>query len=190
MNITIPPRPGDGRIWQLRDGMYSAAVLVALYPDAKLERRDATPEDLSSHDVIVVDQGGQHDPLADNYDHHQWSPGINCPCAFTLVAEHFLGLKKAEQEELWPWARALSIMDNNGPHVLAQEYGCPDPDPVYAIAMPPGESFMLSQFGSTSVLLPHPMDSEGCLIREILEEVGHSLIQQAEEYKELRDRSP
>jgi hypothetical protein len=185
--MTIVTHPGEPH----RDDLYASAFLLAMYPDATLYRRDATPEDLSSHDVIVVDQGGQHDPLANNFDHHQM---VNDPlhpenpCAFTLVAQHFLGLTKEEQEELWPWARALSIMDNYGPYCLAKVYGGSDPDLVYALAVPPGEGFMLSQFRDTPVLLPHPMDSEGCLVREMLEELGHSLIQQATEYKELRDK--
>ena len=88
---------------------------------ARIERRDPTPEELADHDILVMDVGGQHNPEALNFDHHQLPRDAEPTCAYSLMAE-FLGVRK-DLGELFSWFEPGIVLDSKGPFALAKSFG-------------------------------------------------------------------
>src|SRR3990172_8867726 len=93
----IVTHPGEAH----RDELLAVAVVLGLNRWLPVERRDATQVDLQDPAVIVLDQGGRHDPALSDFDHHQLGRDEPAACTLTLLLGH-LGLL-ATAHELWPW---------------------------------------------------------------------------------------
>lgn len=77
------------------DDVCAVAWMQITGVEAPVERRIPTPEELENPEVMVIDVGGQHDPVHHNYDHHQrggagerWDVGVPY-AAFGLVYDMF-----------------------------------------------------------------------------------------------------
>jgi len=84
-----------------RDDLYACGLLLALHPQAILERRVPTPEELDDSAVAVVDVGARHEPERLNLDHHQFPAAADPACALTL-ALRWMGVEGTARV-LWPW---------------------------------------------------------------------------------------
>ena len=108
-----------------------------------IERRDPTEEDLANKDIIVLDQGGCHDPELSNLDHHQLARDAAPACSISLVLE-YLGYDLSTAREILPWLEYSEVLDSKGPFALADHLGC-DSESVFA-GISPVETFFLKQF--------------------------------------------
>jgi uncharacterized UPF0160 family protein len=74
-----------GGIFHADDAMAVAALRILL-GDLPVSRRNPTPEELLDPSVLVVDVGGQLDPLRGNFDHHQTYAAPQTRIATTMLA--------------------------------------------------------------------------------------------------------
>jgi len=184
-----------------QDDLLAVSVMLAMYPEARVERRVPTPQELEDHNVACIDIGGQYDPALNNFDHHQWGSGSlageSCPCAATLVVEHYTGLQRPSEHipydgELYncfPALRFLDHIDNHGPYKTASKYVYVDPDrPKHTDAQIKGcASLLMDSF-------PMPMqflltafqnwDTNESWLRPCLTLMGTDIINQAKAYTE------
>jgi hypothetical protein len=102
-----------------RDDFMSVCIALAMSSaDVEVVRRDPTPEELDSTDVLVLDVGMKHEPAKLNFDHHQLSRDAEPACALSLFNSHFdLGL------EMYNWFNFTSVLDSKGPMVAAKIFG-------------------------------------------------------------------
>jgi len=128
-----------------RDDLYACSLLLALQPQATLERRNPTPTELDDPAVGVVDVGGKHEPKLLNFDHHQFPKDSEPVCALTLVLR-WIGLE-ATARSLWPWLEGLEWLDSRGPTATAAQFtpGTAARDGLLRMAAP-AEEWMLRQF--------------------------------------------
>jgi hypothetical protein len=91
--------------------------------DTPVYRRDPTEEELNSIGVLVLDVGGRHDPMRNNFDHHQLSS--NQDCAFSLLAKHlrYKGLPYHLLFQGAPWYEATIKIDTLGLIGFAKSLG-------------------------------------------------------------------
>lgn len=189
---TIITHPGMAH----QDDLLAVSVLLALYPDAELERRPPTEDELADWQVAIVDIGQQYDPALNNFDHHQWDAGEACPCSASLVLEHYTGLQRGHHDgplyDCFPQLKFVDRLDNHGPKVVAEGYTIPnkvDPkgyaeqvsritDMVYDSAPMPTQ-FLLDAFTRHNHL---PW------VRPCLTEMGTELLRKAKAYTEAVNR--
>jgi hypothetical protein len=116
--MKIITHPGQAH----RDEFIACALLLAHCPEAdSVERREPTPEELDDPEVMVVDVGGQHDPLKSNFDHHQFPRDFAPCCAVTLVLQSMH--KRLLAREVFPWLGFTELFDSKGPNQAAKELG-------------------------------------------------------------------
>jgi hypothetical protein len=68
-----------------RDDVLSVALALSLEGNIPVYRRNPTPEELDSPNVLILDTGERHEPELNNFDHHQLEDEDNpsVPCRFT-----------------------------------------------------------------------------------------------------------
>lgn len=93
------------------------AVSLALAIEGRLcpvHRREPTQGELENESILVLDVGGRHEPLKNNFDHHQ---DRSLDCAFVLYGREHINLSNCE------WVKPLNIGDTQGPMKLAEFFG-------------------------------------------------------------------
>jgi len=127
-----------------RDDLYACGLLLALQPEAVLERRNPTTGELDDPAVAVVDVGARYEPERLNFDHHQFRKDSEPCCALTLVLR-WMGLETTARV-LWPWLDGLEWLDSRGPTATAARFtpGTPARDGLLRMAAP-AEEWMLRQ---------------------------------------------
>jgi hypothetical protein len=148
-----------------KDDFMSVSVLLAALGDAKVFRREPTPEELADPHTYVVDVGMDYDPAKNNFDHHQDS---SLPCAFHLIMKH-LGHHAAAQA-MFVWYPHMSMMDVRGPYQTAEHLGI-DSDVLFASSSPI-DGYILSRFSKTQSLAKHD------LLYEFMKALGLDMIAQ------------
>lgn len=155
-----------------RDETLSVACALAVAPVAVF-RRDPTPEELDDPGVLVLDEGGRHEPELNNFDHHQFARDAAPTCALSLYLDSRLDIAVAR--EAFPWLEATEVLDSKGPVAFAKWCGC-NPDKVHALQSPV-EGWLLERFSSLSVLRP------GDAVHEVLCSVGAGMLTQYDDFK-------
>ena len=111
----------------------SAITLGDVLPEIEIFRRDPTPEELADPGTLVLDVGGQFDPVRSNFDHHQLPRGTK-DCAMTLFAKSVPVLGRggtddpedylyAFMQKAYPWYETRATVDSCGPFAVAKEKG-------------------------------------------------------------------
>jgi len=128
-----------------RDDLYACGLLLALQPEAVLERRNPTTGELDDPAVAVVDVGARYEPERLNFDHHQFRKDSEPCCALTLVLR-WMGLETTARV-LWPWLDGLEWLDSRGPTATAARFtpGTTPRERLLRMAAP-AEEWMLRQF--------------------------------------------
>jgi hypothetical protein len=100
-------------------------LAVDAFPEIALVLRWPTIPEMLLDDprVLVLDAGGRHQPDLNNFDHHQFSGGVEC--AFSLLLRH-LGLYN-QASQLYAWLGRLCHADNYGPISWGAKHGMPPP---------------------------------------------------------------
>lgn len=107
-----------------RDEFLSCCLLIAGGITDQIERRDCTEADLMDPDIVVVDQGMQHDSVLSNYDHHQFDRDAAPCCSITLILP-LLDIDVLQAREIWNWLEFSERMDSKGPFQTGDYYGIP-----------------------------------------------------------------
>jgi hypothetical protein len=119
--------------------------------DVPIERHEPTEIELEDPEVLVLDVGGQLDPVKMNFDHHQLERGTQ-ECAYTLLARHLLfdeGVTFAEWlKDIFAWYGPRAVVDSCGPFAAAKESGTTW-DAVSRF-LGPCEEFVLRQFATAT----------------------------------------
>lgn len=147
------------------DDFLAVCLVLAAYPHwiTAVFRRDPTAEELASSNTIVLDIGGQCDPDAMNYDHHQMVAGGGI-CSITLVMEHVLCWCLHTARDIFPWLKFKEGIDTTGPDKTGERYGI-SRDSMLA-SLSPIETQMVRVFGDLTEITPdhwlwHAMRSIG-----------------------------
>ena len=127
---TIVTHPGKAH----RDEFISCCLLIAAGQADRVERRDATEKDLDDSEVIVLDQGGRHQPELMNFDHHQFERDAAPACSITLILP-LLGVDAEVARSIWGWLEFTERVDSKGPFATAKAMGS-NPDALLASASP------------------------------------------------------
>jgi len=86
-------------------------------------RRDPTVEEMDDMSVLVMDVGGQHAPLLNNYDHHLGV--VNNPpiCALTLYLQAKYPERLRQLRAFTQWFKVMEFIDDRGPYEWAKKEG-------------------------------------------------------------------
>ncbi len=103
-----------------KDEFLACSVMIALHA-APVVRREPTADDLADPSVCVIDVGGQHDPIRNNFDHHQLPRDGVPTCALSLVLQH-LGLYE-DARLAFEWLETAEWFDVQGPTRTAEWLG-------------------------------------------------------------------
>ena len=115
---TIVTHPGHAH----RDEFISCCLLIVSGIAKIIVRRDPTKEDLNNPDVIVLDQGGRHEPEKLNFDHHQLPRDAAPTCSITLVLS-YLGIDVEQARQIWGWLEFSELLDSKGPSPRRRRLG-------------------------------------------------------------------
>jgi hypothetical protein len=128
------------------DDFVSTCLVLAVNPEATIDRRAATGEDGLNPYICVLDQGGDYNPELGNFDHHQFGYGVSQQaipedivakakttylCSIHLILNE-LGLLE-EAASSMPWLQITGMMDNSGPEKTANFLGI-TPKTLFAIS--------------------------------------------------------
>lgn len=113
---TLLTHPGSAH----KDEFLACCVLLALHP-VPIVRREPTASDLSDPQVAVVDVGHEHDPVRNNFDHHQLPKDHAPTCSLSLVLQH-LGIY-ADARQFCDWLEPAEWFDCRGPISTAKFLG-------------------------------------------------------------------
>jgi hypothetical protein len=113
---TLLTHPGSAH----KDEFLACCVLLALHP-VPIVRREPTASDLSDPQVAVVDVGHDHDPIRNNFDHHQLPKDHAPTCSLSLVLQH-LGIY-ADARQFCDWLEPAEWFDCRGPISTAKFLG-------------------------------------------------------------------
>lgn len=136
------------------DDFIATCLVLAAYPAgifAAVFRRDPTPEELASVHSVVLDIGGQCDPDAMNYDHHQMAAGGGI-CSITLVMEHVLCWCLDTARDVFPWLAFKESVDTTGPDKTGEKYSISRESMLACLS--PIETQMVRAFGDMSEITP------------------------------------
>ena len=136
---TIVTHPGSSH----RDEFLSCCLLIAAGKADRVERRDPTAADMADPDVIVLDQGGRHEPELMNFDHHQLPRHAAPTCSITLVLP-YLDIDVEQARSIWGWLEFSELLDSKGPLTTAAKLGS-NPDALLA-GISPVETTVLRWF--------------------------------------------
>lgn len=113
---TIITHPGSAH----KDEFLACCVLLTLHP-VPIIRREVTDQDLADAAICVIDVGHRHEPMLNNFDHHQFPREHTPTCSLSLVLQH-LGLY-AEAREFCEWLEVAEWFDCRGPIATAKWLG-------------------------------------------------------------------
>lgn len=130
-----------------KDEFLACSVLLALHA-VPISRREPTPADLADAATCVVDVGHVHDPLLNNFDHHQLPKDAPPTCALSLVLQH-LGLYE-DTRAFCEWLEPAEWFDCRGPFATAEWLGI-DRE-ILAKLNSPLDVALLRQFAAASQL--------------------------------------
>ena len=146
-----------------RDEFVAVSLILAKWPEVKVFRREPTPEDMASSNVLVVDVGGQFDPVQGNLDHHQLGRDEPATCSITQVLR-YLAMDLAKTREIWGWLQPSEVLDSKGPFALAGQLGMKAED-LFRLQSPV-ETAVLEMFSKCSAVAP------GDVLHKLMIEVG------------------
>ena len=150
---TIVTHPGHSH----RDEFLSCCLLIAAGESDCIKRCECTDEDLENPEVIVLDQGGRHEPELMNFDHHQFYRDAGPACSITLILP-YLGIDVEQARSIWGWLEFSEMLDSKGPFHTAEKLGS-NPDALFA-GMSPVETTVLLWFQSEASIDAHRKDAE------------------------------
>jgi hypothetical protein len=130
MVIKVITHPGPAHF----DDFMTCCLIVAQYEGVSIERREPTEAELNSPQFIVVDIGGRHEPVLNNYDHHQFPRDAEPACSITLILS-LLGIHPKEAREVWNWLEFAERLDSKGPFATANWLGM-EPDNIFKTVSP------------------------------------------------------
>ena len=113
---TIITHPGGAH----KDDFLACSVLLSNHP-VSIFRRDPAEQELENPEVAVVDIGHQHDPILNNFDHHQLPRDHEPTCALSLVLQKFEIYE--DTKEFCSWLETTEWFDCRGPHDTAEWLG-------------------------------------------------------------------
>lgn len=113
---TILTHPGSAH----KDEFLACCVLLATEP-APIVRREPTEADLADPAIAVVDVGHRHEPVLNNFDHHQLPDDAAPTCALSLVLQH-LGIYD-DARAFCDWLEPAEWFDCRGPNATARWLG-------------------------------------------------------------------
>ena len=113
---TIITHPGGAH----KDDFLACSVLLSTH-SVSIFRRDPTEQELEDPEVAVVDIGHQHDPILNNFDHHQLPRDHEPTCALSLVLQKFEIYE--DTKEFCSWLETTEWFDCRGPHDTAEWLG-------------------------------------------------------------------
>ena len=151
---TIVTHPGQAH----RDEFLACCLLIADLKADCIERREPTDADMADPDVIVLDQGGRHEPQLCNFDHHQFDRDADPACSITLILPYLNGIDVEQARSIWSWLEFSELLDSKGPFATAEKLGS-NPDALFA-GMSPVETTILRWFQSESSIDVHRKDAE------------------------------
>jgi hypothetical protein len=97
-----------------RDDVLSVALALSLEGNIPVYRRNPTPEELDSPNVLILDTGERHEPELNNFDHHQLEDEDGQPeCALSLYLRS-RGLE--DIFDLQRWYLPTILLDAKGPY--------------------------------------------------------------------------
>jgi hypothetical protein len=149
---SIVTHPGNAHF----DEFMSCCLLLAAGKANRIYRRRHTDEDLANPDVLVLDQGGVHDPALSNFDHHQFSADHPAACTITLVLP-ILGVSTRQARLVWNWLFHAEMVDSKGPYSTAKHYGV-SPELLNNMVSPV-ESSVIRLFGSRDFITLEPVNA-------------------------------
>lgn len=104
-------------IFHADDCMTVALIKEFINENIPVERtRNISADDYANPDIWIVDVGGQHNRMLNNYDHHQDS---NLPAACMIILNELVNLCYIDEDmqvELYDAIYEISDIDCNGPH--------------------------------------------------------------------------
>jgi len=103
-----------------KDEFMACCVLIAEH-NAPVLRREPVQADMDDPETVVVDVGGEHDPLRGNFDHHHFPRDATPLCALSLVLKD-LGLYE-DARAFCDWLEPAEWFDCRGPSTTANWLG-------------------------------------------------------------------
>ena len=167
---TILTHPGGAH----KDEFLACSVLLAVHP-TPIERREPGPADLADITIAVVDVGHSHEPVLNNFDHHQLPRDHPPTCALSLVLRH-LGLYE-DTRAFCEWLEPAEWFDCRGPMDTARWLGV-ERDIIGKLNSPI-DGTLLRRFAQATRLGP------GEPLWEIMRMIGEDLVGYV---RSLRDR--
>ncbi|MEM7602452.1 MAG: MYG1 family protein [Verrucomicrobiota bacterium] len=103
-----------------KDDLLACCLLVAKH-EVPIVRREPDSSDLDDPEIVVVDVGGEHEPLRSNFDHHQFPRDHEPICALSLVLQD-MGLYE-DARNFCEWLEPAEWFDTRGPFQTAEWLG-------------------------------------------------------------------
>lgn len=158
---TILTHPGRAH----KDEFLACSVLAAHY-EVPIIRRNPTDADLQTPSTCVVDVGGEHDSIANNFDHHQFPKEHPPTCSLSLILQD-LGLYD-QTKEFCNWLELTEWLDCRGSVDTAKWLGI-SPN-VFPRLNSPIDITLLRRFANETHLRP------GDVVWEIMRMIGRDLL--------------
>lgn len=152
-----------------RDEFMACCLLIAAGKATSIERRDSTTRDLSDAGVLVLDQGGCHEPDFNNYDHHQLPRDADPTCSITLILP-LLCIDQVQARDIWRWLEFSERLDSKGPFASAVHYGMSS-DALFA-TVSPIETTVLRWFERQTQIAKSPQGWESDPLWDLMELIG------------------
>ncbi|HEY1110153.1 MAG TPA: MYG1 family protein [Opitutaceae bacterium] len=148
-----------------KDEFLACCVLLTVQP-VPVVRREPTPAELADAGVCVVDVGHQHEPVRNNFDHHQLPKDHPPTCSLSLVLQA-LGLYE-DALEFHPWLEVAEWFDARGPFATA-DWLKVDRDTLARLASPI-DGALLRRFAASGEIAP------GEPLWEIMRDIGADIV--------------
>ena len=153
-----------------RDDALTTCILLALFPDIHIHRRDPVEEEFGMPTTWIYDTGRRIEPLLGNFDHHQMNPKGLATCAFTLVLEH-LGLLDVARRA-WSWLEFTEVLDAKGPNAASAL--CGTTWSQFRQSLSPIEAAVIAEFASDNDYY----NGDGKPITSVMRMIGEVLVAQ------------
>lgn len=177
---TIVTHPGQAH----RDEFVACCLLIAAGKADCIERRDCTEADLENPEVIVLDQGGRHEPELCNFDHHQFDRDASPACSITLILP-YLGIDVEQARQIWGWLEFSELLDSKGPFATAEKLGS-NPDALFA-GISPVETTVLRWFEGMRTVSGGPWQRRYCDLCGLMHRIGREKLDYLEELTDRLD---
>lgn len=148
-----------------KDEFLACSLLIATHR-VPVVRREPVPADLDNPEILVVDVGGEHEPVRGNFDHHQFPRDHPPICALSLVLQD-LGIYE-DARSFCDWLETSEHMDTRGPMDTAKWLGITRSAMDRLIS--PIDITLLRRFANSEWLNP------GEPIWEVMKMVGEDLV--------------